>query len=226
MGFSQSTITSISQPVYSGALVYLSWTSTSPAGTWYQVYLDQSLAWWGQSTSTRLTVPIVSPVRIDIGTVDAGEEQTNFASSLPAAAANFAELNWIGGTFESAELAGFYVYRSLIPGGPVLLVSPITTITAYPGGFTMDGFGLGGFGLGGFGYASSAYQYIDGPLASGLWQYSVVPFDDAGNSGTPQTTSVTICCPPPVPGLFSDGTRLHYVYSQSLDTVTLNWNAG
>ncbi len=247
MGFSQSTITGIDQPSYRGGLMYLSWTTTSPNGTWFQVYLDRKLSWFGQSTSTRLPIPTASPVRIDIGTVNPGEEQTDFSADLPAAANKFAELNWIGGLWEGMDLAGFFVYGSSAPtafsdagfgdygfgdgqfgiGGPssINFTTPLANITAYPGGLTMDGFGMGGFGLGGFGLSSSAYQWISGPLTSGVWEFAVVPFDNAGNLGVPQFASCTICTPPLVPGLFSDGSRLHYVWNPVSDKVTLTWNA-
>src|ERR1035438_3049458 len=192
MGFSQSTMTSIAPPKYSGGTLYLSWTSTSPSGTWYQVYIDQVLSWWGQGISARLPIPGVSPVRLDIGTVLAGDEQTNYASSLPGAPSRFAELSWIGGSFESPNIAGFYVYGSDLPNGPIDYGSPVATITAYPGGISMDGFGLGGFGLGSYGYSSSAFSWVSDPLAAGIWKYSVVPYDQSGNSGTPSLTSITI----------------------------------
>ncbi len=247
MGFSQATITGINQPTYMGGLMFVSWTTSSPSGTWFQVYLDQELSWFGQSTATRLPIPTASPVRIDIGTVNPGEEQTDFSSSLPAAANKFAELNWIGGSFEAPDLAGFFVYGSSGPttfsdagfgdygfgdgqfglGGPAVInfTTPLADITAYPGGFTMDGFGMGGFGLGGIGQASSAYQWISGPLTSGVWMFCVVPFDNAQNLGVPQFASCVICVPPLPPGLFPDGTRLHYVWNPSLHEVTLNWLA-
>lgn len=246
MGFSQSTITGINQPTYLGGLMFVSWTTTSPNGTWFQVYIDQELSWFGQSTSTRLPIPTASPVRIDVGTVNDGEEQTDFSSSLPAAANKFAELNWVGGLWEGMDLAGFFVYGSDGPttfsdagfgdygfgsggfgvGGSAVIdfTTPLADITAYPGGFTMDGFGLGGFGLGGLGLSSSSYQWISGPLTSGIWEFCVIPYDQAGNLGVPQFASCTICCPPGVPGLFGDGTRLHYSYSAVTKMVTLTWN--
>lgn len=260
MAFSQATITGIDQPSYQGALMFLSWTTTSPSDTWFQVYLDNALAWWGQTTNTRLPIPTVSPVRVDVGTVDPGEEQTDFSADLPAAAAKFAELNWVGGLWEGLDLAGFYVYGSDAPvtvsdagfgdygygdgmyglGGPATInfTTPLANITAYPGGLTMDGFGLGGFGLGGFGLSSGAYQWISGPLQSGVWEFAVVPYDAAGNLGTPAFTSCTICVPPLPPALFDDGARLHYVYYDGFGesvfgggafggefTTTLTWNA-
>lgn len=225
MGFSQATMTSIAPPQFQGGLMYLSWTSTSPTGTWFQVYIDQQLSWWGKSLSARLPVPNVSPLHLDIGTVLAGEEQTDFSSSLPSSPQRFAELNWIGGSFEAPDIAGFYVYGSAVAGGPVVTSSPLATITTYPGGFSMDGFGLGGFGLGGFGYSSSAYSWLSGPLTAGVWNFQVTPFDVSGNSGTPTSTSITIVAPPLPPALDPLGLRLQYTYDASTFEVTLNWLA-
>jgi len=48
MGFSRATITSVNPPIPSGGQVWISWTSSSPAGTWFQVYVDEQLTRWGQ----------------------------------------------------------------------------------------------------------------------------------------------------------------------------------
>ena len=75
MGFSQATITGVNPPVYSGFQIYLAWTTTSPAGTWFQIYINRALAWWGQTTNARLAIPTVGPDRVDIGTVDPGKSR-------------------------------------------------------------------------------------------------------------------------------------------------------
>jgi hypothetical protein len=111
MGFSQVTITSVNPPVYIGFQVSLSWTCSSPAppgygcggygeggfgvgtGLWFQVYINDQLAWWGQTTNARIAMPTAGPVRVDIGTVLPGEEQTDFSADLPAAPENQAELS-------------------------------------------------------------------------------------------------------------------------------------
>jgi hypothetical protein len=252
--FSQLTITSVNPPVYSGFQVYLSWTSSSPAGTWFQVYVNRLLAWWGQTTNARLAIPDTGPDRVDIGTVGAGEEQTDFSAVLPMAPARRAELTWLGGTFEGADIAGFQVWLSGnalgygqggygqggyggtptgygaggFGGGPyggMLLTTLEADITAYPSGIMTDGFGFGGFGLGGFGQSASTYSWTSEPLTSGTWYYAVVPYDSAGNLGTPAVAGVTILVPPLPPALFPDNTRLHYTYNATLHEVTLNWNA-
>ena len=57
MSFSQSSITSVSPPVQQGAQLLLSWTSSAPPGTVYQVYLNQQLAWTGVGLSCTIPVP-------------------------------------------------------------------------------------------------------------------------------------------------------------------------
>ena len=237
MGFSQSTITAVNPPVYGNFQVYLSWQTTSPSGTWFQIYINQALAWWGQTTSARLVLGTTGPVRVDIGTVLAGEEQTSFASSLPSAPARRAELSWLGGTFEGPDIAGFQVWYSAAapigygdgkysdgPFDGVTLTTLEASITAYPSGIVTDGFGLGGFGLGGFGEVAGTYTWTSDPLSKGTYWYAVVPFDSAGNLGTPATTSVAIAVPPLEPPLFDDDTRLVYSYDAGEFEVTLNWN--
>jgi hypothetical protein len=257
MGFSQTAITSVAPPVYLGFQVSLSWTCSSPAtgygaggygeggygsdsvggGIWFQVYIDRQLTWWGQTTSARIAMPTVGPVRIDIGTVLPGEEQTDFSADLPAVSARRAELSWLGGTFEGADIAGFRVFGSDAAGGfgigpfghgpfgEIDLGVVLADITAYPGGITTDGFGFGGFGAGGFGAAASTYTWTSEPLTRGGWSYAVVPYDSAGNLGTAAVTGVTIVCPPLPPALYSDNTRLRYTYDAGTHEATLNWLA-
>jgi hypothetical protein len=237
MPFSQATITSVNPPVYAGFQVFLSWTSTSPAGTWFQIYLNESLSWWAQTTHATMILGTTGPIRVDIGTVDSGEAQTDFSSSLPSAPARRAELSWLGGTFEDPDIAGFRVYGSDTAGGygfggfghgrfgEVDVTVVLADITAYPSAILTDGFGFGGFGYGGFGQAAGTYTWVSDPLAIGNWSYAVVPYDSAGNAGTIAQVGVTINCPPLEPALFSDNTRLHYTYSASTHEVTLNWLA-
>jgi hypothetical protein len=225
MGFSQATIIEVGPPRIWGSQVSLSWTSSSAAGTWYQVYLDQALAWFGQRTSVRLPVPSTGPVRVDVGTVDAGEEQTSFVSLLPSAPARRALLTWLGGSFLGIDIAGFRVYGSGGSNGSIDLTSPLADITAYPAGILTDGYGLGGYGLGGFGQAASTYSWTSDPLTAGTWKFAIAPYDEAGNQGTAQTTSVTISAPPLAPAPFADGTRAHYSYNPMAAIATVTWNA-
>lgn len=254
MGFSENCITSVAKPIYSGFLVYLSWTCDSPpspgfgcggfgdAGfgigdsVWFQIYIDEQLVWWGQTTNTRLLNPptIVSVV---VGTVLPGEEQTDFSADLAPVPERRAKLTWLGGTFESIEIAGFRVFGSddgsgfggdrygSEPFGGIDFSIVLADITAYPSGITMDGFGFGPFGAGGFGAAASTYTWTSEPLLSGNWFYAVVPYDSAGNLGTPATTSVVIDVPPLPPGLDDENLRLTYTYNATNHEITLNWLA-
>ena len=225
MGFSQATITAVNPPQYWGAQVYLSWTSSSPAGTWFQIYLDRALSWFGQSTSVRLPVPPIGVTRVNIGTVPPGKEQTDFSSSLPSAPGRRAELTWFGGTFEGADIAGFRVFGSDAAGGPIDYSTVLTDITAYPSGIYTDGWSLGRWSYGGFGESASTYTWTSDSLTAGTWSYAVMPYDLAGNLGPAATTSITIVVPPLAPATFDDGLRLLYSFNASLEEVTLTWLA-
>jgi hypothetical protein len=223
MAFDQSTIVAVLPPVYSGFHVMLTWLTTSPPGTWFQIYLDGVLSWWG--TTTTATLAVADSHRVDIGAVLPGEEQTDLSAELPAPPARRAQLQWEGGAFESADLAGFYVYGSATAGGPISYSKPLATITYQPAGISTDGFGLGGFGAGGFGTVAGTYTWTSGQLASGSWMFAVVPFDSAGNSGAGVTTSITIAGPPQPPAIDSQGRRLEYTYSPTTFEATLTWLA-
>jgi hypothetical protein len=236
IGFVQSTITQVFPPVVRGGQVFLSWSSSAPGGTWYQVYVNHALAWHGQASSCWIPIP-AGPVHIDIGTVGPGEEPGDFSSSLASAPLRRAELSWLGGTFEGTGIAGFRVYGEISPGGGINYVTALADITAYPAGILTDGFGLGGFGSGGFGAVAGTYGWTSGPLGSGTWSFAVVPYDAAGNLGPAALATVTIQAPPREPGLYPDGvTRLRYSllgYGQipydtagyGLPEAVLTWNA-
>jgi len=226
MAFSQSTITSASPPVPQGGQVWISWTSSSPAGTWFQVYVDEQLTWWGQQTAIWLPIPIEGVLRVDIGTVLPGEQQTNFSADLPAAPNREVTLEWLGGTYEAPDLAGFRVYGETSPGRGIGYGKPLATITAYPAGIYTDGFGFGGFGYGGFGESAGSYTWTSQSLTTGTWNWAVKPFDTAGNEGTAVTTAVFIGVPPLEPAAWADRSRLHYTYAAGPTyEVTLNWLA-
>jgi hypothetical protein len=235
MGFSQATIQGVSPPQVRGAQVFISWSSSSPSGTWFQVYVNQRLAWNGQRRWTWIPVPS-GPVRIDIGAVGPGEQDADFSASLPAGPARRVKITWQSGTYKGTDLAGFRVYGSAGPGGAVDASDVLADITAYPLGIETSGFGLGGFGAGGFGQVASDYSWTSGPLASGTWTFAVVPYDAAGNEGAPQLTTVTVAAPPREPSAFAGtATRLQYAlggFGQigfglggfGLPVVTLSWN--
>jgi len=222
--FSQAFIQSVNPPYQYGTELLLSWTSNAPAALVFQVYLDQQLVWSG--TGTRASIPLPTTVgRIDIGTVSAANRQVSFSSSLPAAPLREAELTWLGGTYEAADIGGFHVYGSDSVGGAVDYTTVLGTVPAYTAGIITDGLGYGGFGLGGFGEAAGSYSWTSDPLAGGVWDFGVKPFDIAGNEGTAATASVSIAAPPLEPAPFATNVRLHYTYNPANYEVTLNWNA-
>jgi hypothetical protein len=198
------------------------------------VYVNKRLAWYGRSTRCRVPRP-VSPggwnVWIDVGAVDPDEVSIDFSASLPAATglSTRARLSWLGGTYLDPsgldDIRGFRIYGSSAPGGAVDYATAQETIAAYPGGWISDGFGLGGFGQGGFGRAATVYRWESGPLASGVWQFAVVPYDAAGNSRDPgQVATVTIAEAPLPPAAAADGTLLSYNYAgPTTGTATLTW---
>ena len=148
-----------------------------------------------------------------------------------------AELSWLGGTFEGADIAGFRVFgsdtargygdRRVRSGvfGDVDLGVVLADITAYPSGIMTDGFGFGPFGAGGFGAAAGTYNWTSEPLTRGSWSYAVIPYDSAGNLGDPAVTGVTIVCPPLPPALDANNIRLHYTYDAGTQEATLTWLA-
>jgi hypothetical protein len=210
MGFSQATIVEVFPPRIKLGQAFLSWSSTSPPGTHFQVYANQVLSWFGRATSAWVPIPS-GPVRIDIGTVLPGEEQTSFAGSLTASPSRRAKLQWKGGSYLGSDIAGFHVYGEATPGGGVNYAKILGTITAYPAGILTDGYGLGGYGQGGYGQSPGTYTWESNPLSSGTWTFGIKPFDKAGNEGTASTTTVSICAPPREPAVFADGiSRLKY----------------
>jgi hypothetical protein len=238
MGFSQATITSVNPPVYLGFQVSLSWTTSSPTGTWFQIYVNRVLAWWGTSTSARIAIPSVGPDRVDIGTVGAGEEQIDFSSSLPGVAHRRAKLSWLGGSFEAPDIAGFRVFGSDGASGfgrgrfgrghfgDVDLSNVLADIAAFPGGIFTGGFGRGPFGRGLFGVsAGGTYTWTSEPLTRGPWTFAVIPYDSAGNLGAPDTTGIVIVCPPLPPAIDVFNRRLEYTYNPSNFEATLTWLA-
>jgi hypothetical protein len=207
----QSAIIQVYPPVQGRGQVYVTWDTTAPAGTWWQVYFDGVRVWSAQVTSVELPIPVNGVSRVDVGSVPAGYQNTSFAANLPPAPLRRATLNWTGGTSLGTDLAGFYVYGSSAANGSIDYTTPLATITAYPQGIVPSGTG--------------SYSWVSGSLTSGLWQYAVIPFDSAGNQGTPSLVAVAIAVPPLAPAPSSSGApRLQYSYVPSSQVATLTWN--
>jgi hypothetical protein len=235
MPFSQATISDV-RVEEDGTDLFVSWASTAPAGTCHQVYVDKDLAWSGRAHRCHVPRPLGASGRniwVDVGTVDPSEATLDFSPGLPAATglSTRASLTWMGGTYLDPtghdDVRGFQIYGSDAPGGPVDYTTSLATIPAYPGGWISDGFGMGGFGGGGFGRAATSYAWESALLASGIWQFAVVPYDAAGNSRGPgQVASVTITEAPLPPAASASGARLSFLYSGTVTRlVTLNWLA-
>lgn len=223
MPFTQSTILSVARPEATAGELHLSWTSSAPAGTWFQVYVARALAWHGRSTYCSIPTP-ADRARIDVGSVADGEQAVDFAASLPPAPSDRAELRWFGGRYQAADLASYRIYGEPSPGAGVSYARPLAEVAAYPGGIVVDGWNRGKCNRGGWGSAASEYRWTSPPLGNGTWTFAVASVDAAGNEGPAVLGSVAIVAPPRPPATFADGSRLHYAYDPATSTVTLSWN--
>lgn len=206
-----------------GSDLKITWTSTAPAGTWYQVYLDGKLA-----RPTRDLYAIVphptGRVAITVGAVPAGSQNVDLSADVVIPTRRI-EVEWLGGTYLADDIAGFEVFLSERGTAIDYSAKPNAKITAYSDGIISDGFGLGGFGLGGFGKSASSYSWKSEPVASGSYRVGVRPVDVLGNKGTPWESTVVVVAPPEPPARTAAGSRLSYSYNQSTRRVTLNWLA-
>jgi hypothetical protein len=211
--------------------LHLSWSSTEPAGTIFQLYVNRRFTWSG--TDRRATLPVPEGLSsIHVGSVPPELAETDFGAWLdtPSSAGNRARLGWLGGTYLDLsgrdDVAGFHIYGSPAAGQPPSMAAPLATLAAYPGGTITDGFGLGGFGLGGFGKAASSYLWTSARLGSGTWQFAVKPFSAAGNEpAATSAISVTITAPPAPPASNATGQRLTYTFNPTTHIATLLWLA-
>lgn len=221
MAFSQTNITGVTYKDVPGGNVKITWTSSSPAGTVFQAYVNRSLIWSG---TTRTTTLKLSPGdSVDIGEVGAGEGNDDFSGSLPTTPETRVRLEWLGGFWEGLDLAGWRVYGEAEPGGGIDYDTPLADIQAYVEGSETDGYGYGEFDGGGFGYASGNYSWTSDPYTSGLWAFAVVPYDRIGNEGTGATITKAVLAPPGPPSRLASGNRVDLEYSPSTHQVTLTW---
>lgn len=224
MPFDQAAVTSVENAKRRDGQIFLSWSGTLPAGGWWQVYIDRALAWTGDKPRASIQKG-PGRVRVDIGAVASGERFVDFSDQLTPPPNNHATLSWTGGTFEGDDLAGWRIYGESAAGGGIDYGRPLGTVRAVEAGINLDGFGLGTFGGGGFGSAAGTFSWTSGPLTSGTWHFAVVPFDTAGNEGTPATVAQVILVPPQPPALDGSGNRLEYSYNPGTHTPTLTWLA-
>ncbi len=222
MSFSQATL--VGQPVLAavGSHLRVSWQTTAPAGTLWQVYLNRKLAWRGKSRSVLFPLPR-DRVEVEVGSVAPGEGATDFSAMLPAGAPDKALLQWDG----DPAMSAFRVYGSSVAGGPVVYTKPLGIVAATVAGVDLTGWGNGGWGSGYWGHSFASYSWTSGRLSTGVWSFDVVPVDQAGNEAARATTpiTVTITAAPSPPAFLPGGTRLSYTFNATTRVPTLTWGA-
>lgn len=219
MPFSTATITG-RRITPRGSDLLLEWSSSSPAGTWFQVYANGVLVWAGTARRVVLPVP-TSRTRYEVGAVNPDEasfvQTTGVNASKPG---DRAVLQWTGGTFLGASIAGFNVYSGTTPGGAVSYSNRVGYVPADQGGASA-GYGAGGYGGGGYGIGAGSYRWESPPLANGTWNFGVRPVDSAGVEGTAVTVAVVIAAPPKPPRNLAVSS-----YNAGTRVATLTFEAG
>jgi hypothetical protein len=206
--FSQSLVSGLSF-LRVGSELQISWVSSAPSGTSYQIYLNHVLVWSGEETTALLPWPS-GPIDADVGTVEPGEEAVDFSSTLPAVTAEYCELQWTGGTsLDTGDgVAGFKIFGSPAAGQSISYATAIGSVMVDQSEPT------------------APYAWTSGPLTTGVWQFAVVPFDLAGNlSSDHETASVTVAAPPAPPAPNDQGIRLTYTFDPATGIATLHWLA-
>lgn len=241
--FDTSTITEVTHD-REGSRLTLEWTSTVSPGVFFQIYIQGALAWWGDERYATVSVPR-GLVDGQIGSVGLGEETTNFSKtgfdllgfdlggfdgggSPITAITTRALLEWFG--FGAAEYRVFEGAVGFDHGGfdlGGLDGSAGTLVGTVPGleGISSDGLDAGPFDSGGLDMLGGNFSWTSDPLTRGDWNFSVVPYNDAGAAGTPSLATVTITAPPRPPAPNGSGKRLSSTYNGTTHAVTLNWLA-
>jgi hypothetical protein len=205
--FSQATVNGLTVE-RSGQELLISWESTSPAGTTFQLYLSRVLTWWGTETSVLIPWP-AGEVDLDVGTVDDGEGPIDFSETIPPQTQEYCNLEWTAGSFLAAgsAIAGFEVFGSPTAGASVSYTAPIAVIPFDPTG------------------TLTSYSWTSQALTTGVWTFGVCAVDQAGNLSTPATASVTVAAPPAPPAANAQGVRLTYTFNPATSVATLFWLA-
>lgn len=201
MAFDTTAIAEVFPPRIVGGQLMIEWSSSAPAGTYFQVYIQGELAWSGQGLHASVDIPHSGVNRIDVGAVGAAERDQDFSASLTIPN-NRARLGW---TAAGLDARAFRVYGESAAGGGISYASPLAVIAA--------------------GSTVGSYSWTSGPLTSGTWHYGIKSVDAAGNEGAAVETSVAISVPPRPPAIGVGGKRLAYTYSQLTGKITLNWLA-
>lgn len=229
MAFSQSSITGLSV-VTDAAQILVEWTTTAPAGTWFQVYVGGKLA--AKTTRTRAWLPApgnLGKPAVQVGTVLPGERNQDFSSSLAALVGSdpMARLTWPGGRYLGGSVAGFGIFRGATPGASPDYSAPVAFVPLYRNGIPLDGYGMGGYGSGGYGSSGSEYTWVSAPLPTGSWKFAILPIDAAGNWSSTGATVETIAIvnPPSSPPAFPTGEQVRISYNPTTHQPTLTWQA-
>lgn len=224
-GFDPTVIVDLRAYMDATAL-HVTWKTTAPAGTWYQVYVNGRLAWEGTDRYVDVPYPSTAGARvlIDVGSVGFANRGVDYSGTF-GHAGNRARLSWYGGRYLDRNLRGFNVYGSPGANLPVSLTNKIAYVDAAPGGVWRDGYGRGGYGRGGYGHAEIGYQWTSAVLTSGDWQFAVAGVDAAGNvDPSPPVITQTIATPPSGPVPRADGKRLWVEsFDPATGTYTLGW---
>ncbi len=207
----------------SGRDLRVSWQSSDPDGTLFQLYRDKQLAWHGPDRSVILPYP-KDIVRIDVGTVADGEGAIDFSGSLPSYPDTHVTIAWQGGAW-LGDVVDYLVYGSAVAGGAVDYGAVLAVVPATSAGVDLSGWGLGGWGEGTWGAAAQNYSWRSQRLGSGVWTFGVRARDSAGNQGSTNEVSFTVVAPPRPPATNAAGKRLTYTYNSSTRVPTLHWLA-
>jgi hypothetical protein len=201
----------------------ITWASSSPPGTTFQVYLDRRLAWSGKTRTAHLP-PISAPALIEVVAVDPGEDRVDHSGSFDPVPGRAITVEWSGGRFLSDSLLAFDIYLSPAPGQPVSYAKPVSVAWAAHG-VAPDGYGIGGYGQGGYGMAEVRYSWTSKPLAPGVWTVGIVARDATGIPGAAAESSVTLAGPPRAPAAVPGQPRLSIVVNPATRVPTLSWAA-
>lgn len=211
MAFDDAGITVTVTPLPATAEVLVTWSSSWPDGTWYQVYLDAVLIGATQRRAMVLPWPGTATGRawVHVGAVPASEVAVVQPPAAPAALGTGARpvLTWKGGMYQKVagrDVAGWTIFRGRAPGGAVDTAAPVGAVPAQGVVGPEGGWGVGGWGTGGWGRPRRTYQFRDQTLAGGTWNYRITPVNDQGQPGAGSDVSVAVTAPPRSPTPVAD----------------------
>lgn len=198
----------------------VSWESSDPPGTWFQVYLNGRLAWSGSEQVADVASPIVGRrIALDVLAVDRQDAAKDLSSYL-ATRLDCAYLQWA----DVGDADRYDIYCGTAPGDTTPdYTTPVGSVPARPFGMVLGGWGVGTWGGGFWGTGSTLYRWSSAPLAGGDWTFGVKAVDAAGISGPAVEETVTITAPPSAPPVSAAGLFLTGVYDALTATLVLTW---